>query len=131
MNCLQGEQDWGLIFRDVIGSLFEICGFLLSHNLHLSSPFSVSDPWKWDVESCSFPKSLLKSCCRLQELVACLTLLSTHQVQIRCVLQEHPSGSLSLMPCVARLSPVKPAEYFDLTWSIPLAAVTLAGLHSR
>lgn len=111
-------------------SLFEICRFLLSNNLHLPSPFSVSDPKKRNVESCSFPKSFLKSCCRLQELVPCLTLLPIHQVLMRCLLQEHSSGSLSLMPSMARLPPVKPAEYFDLIWSIPLAAVTLPGLHS-
>lgn len=101
--------------------LFEICRFLLSDNLHLPSPFSVSDPQKRDVESCSFPKSFLKSCCRLEELVPCLTLLPIHQVLMRCLLQEHASGSLSLMPSMARLPPVKPAENFDLIWSIPLA----------
>lgn len=88
-------------------------------------------PQRWDVQSCSFPKSFWESCCRSQELVPDLTLLSTHQVLIRCLLQEHPNRSLSLMSSMARLSPVKPAEYFVPIWSIPLAAVTLLGLHSR
>lgn len=112
-------------------SLLEICRFLRSNNLHLSRPCSVCVPQKWNVESCSFPKSFLKSCCGLQELVSRLTLLSTHELLIRCLLGEHPSGSLSLTPSVADLSPGRPAERFGLIWSIPRAAVTLPGLHSR
>lgn len=54
------------------------------------------------------------------------TPLSTHQVLIRCLLQEHPSRSLSLMPCMPWLSPVEPDELFDLIWSIPPCCCDLA-----
>lgn len=47
------------------------------------------------------------------------------------LLQEHPSGSQSLMSGMARLSPVKSAEYFKFIWNILLAALTLLELHSR
>lgn len=69
--------------------------------------------------------------CRLQGSVLCSPLLSTHHVLMRFPWQEHPSRSQSLLSNTTGLSPVKPADYFKLSRSILLAALTLLELYGR
>lgn len=81
--------------------------------------------------SLALPFPAREKVCKLQGLVLCSLLLSTHFVRMRFPWQEHPSRSQTLLSNTTELSPVKPADCFKLARSILLAALTLLELHGR
>lgn len=128
VNCLQGGQEWGLMFRDVTGSFLragDSC-FPMIYNCVVHFMFlipksrmyrtahflkvswnSIADDRSW---CCAWSSSMLPS--------------NTNQVPLT-------RTSKQVTALHTQVSPVEPAESFDLIWSIPLAAVSLPGLHTR